>query len=143
MSEGAADEMEVLAAARTSVTYQGESLEIAPLPVGRIPLLVRELRPVVAALRSASAAEGVIEIDITPELVMDLVVDHSAALFEATALCIGRDRQFVERGDPAEFIALALKVVEVNRDFFTRQIMPLLGGLRDRIRGAGLMVSSS
>lgn len=143
MSEGTTDEMEVLAAASTSMNYQGEVLEIAPLSVGRIPLVVRELRPVVAALRSASAVEGTIEIDITPELVMDLVVDHSGALFGATALCVGRDREFVESGDAAEFIALALKVVEVNRDFFTRQITPLLGGLRDRIRGAGLTLSSS
>ena len=142
MNEGAADEMEVLVATSTSLSYRGEDVEISPLPVGRIPLVVRELRPVVAALRSASAVEGAIEFDITPELVMDLIVDHSGSLFAASALCIGRERDFVEGGDAAEFINLALKVVEVNRDFFTRQIMPLLGGLRARIPGAGPTRSS-
>lgn len=143
MSDGRADEMEVLAAASTSVQYQGEELVISPLAVGLIPSVVRELRPVVAGLRSAGSADLALEFEISPELVMDLITDHSGALFAATAICAGRDVEFVKKGDAAEFIGLVLKVVEVNRDFFTRQISPLLAGLRTRIPGVGPMPSSS
>lgn len=143
MSDTRADEMEVLAAASTSVQYQGEELVICPLAVGLIPSVVRELRPVVAGLRSAGSADLALEFEISTELVMDLITDHSGALFAATAICAGRDVEFVKKGDAAEFIGLVLKVVEVNRDFFTRQISPLLAGLRTRIPGVGPMPSSS
>lgn len=135
------DEMEVLAPASASVTLCGEVIEIARLPVGVIPLVVRELRPIIAALRGDSG--DVLELDITPELLMDLIVDHSEALFTAVSLCADRPVDHIKSSDPAEFIGVALKVVEVNRDFFTQKIAPLLGGLLQRFRGAGPTPSSS
>ncbi len=136
-----ADELAVLAPADTEVTFRGEQLRLTPIPVGDIPRLVRVLRPVMQAL--SIDASAVASIDITPDLVMQLVADHAPALFEAVALCSGKPASHIEGGDLAEFIALVLRVVEVNRDFFTRQVAPLLAGLLARVRGAGPMPSSS
>lgn len=141
MSAVTSDALEVLAPEGAVVTFRGEQLRIVPIPVGDIPRLVRVLRPVMQAL-SIDASE-VASIDITPDLVMQLVADHAPALFEAVALCSGKPASHIEGGDLAEFIALVLKVVEVNRDFFTRQVAPLLAGLLARVRGAGPMPSSS
>lgn len=141
MTVANADALEVLAPASTALQFRGEALSITPLPVGRIPELVRLLRPVLKGLNIDAADMAGIE--VTPDLVMELVVDHAPALFEAAALCSGQDRERIEGADLADFIALALKVVEVNRDFFIRQIAPLLAGLRGRVSGAGRTPSSS
>lgn len=141
MTQVATDALEVLAPASADVRFRGEVLTILPVSVGVIPQLVRLLRPVLASLDTNPADAAGIE--ITSDLVMELVVDHAPALFEATALCAGKPRGYIEGADPADFIALALKVVEVNRDFFIQRIAPLLGGLLAAVRGAGRTPSSS
>lgn len=141
MTPAVTDAVEVLAPASTDVNFRGQTLTIVPVPVGVIPQLVRLLRPVMQGLNVD--AGDVAGIDITADLVMGLIVDHAPALFEATALCTGTPQEYIEAGDPAEFIALVLKVVAVNRDFFIQRIVPLLGGLRAALHGAGPTPSSS
>lgn len=143
MSAVASDEMEVLAPASASVSYGDEVIAVQPMAIGVIPLVVRELRPVINAVRSGSGDVGALELEINAGLIMDLVVDHADALFTAVALCVGRPREEIVAGNPAEFVELTLKIVEVNRDFFTQRIAPLLGGLRNLFRGPGPIASSS
>ncbi len=126
-----ADDMEVLAPDSISVAFKGQSLVIHPLSIGIIPAVVRELRPVIASLREkAATTDGVFDVEVTPELIMDLVVDYSEPLFTATALCSGQPVDLIRSGDPAEFIELAMAVGRVNSDFFLRRIVPLLGDLK-------------
>lgn len=143
MSAVASDEMEVLAPASASVSYGDQVIAVQPMAIGVIPLVVRELRPVINAVRGSSGDVGALELEINAGLIMDLVVDHADALFAAVALCVARPREEIVAGNPAEFVELTLKIVEVNRDFFTQRIAPLLGGLRNLFRGPGPIASSS
>jgi hypothetical protein len=47
------------------------------------------------------------------------------------------DRATVSRGNPAEFLALAVAVFEVNRDFFVQTLAPLLAGLLQKAKASG------
>jgi hypothetical protein len=144
------DALDVLEPQAREVSYRGERLEIRPLTVGQLPRLVRTARPVLDALFAQQAlpempAEGATVDRDTLELLLDLVGDHGDAVFEAAALAVGRDAEWVAGGDPAEFAELATAVIEVNRDFFVRKLAPLLGG-RAAIpdaSGAGQTASSS
>lgn len=139
------DALEVLEATPHGVAYRGESVEVRPLPVGAIPKLVREARPVVEALLASSwlssESDELGAADVAGML--GLVEEHGEAVFKAVAIAVERDATWIGGADLAEFIALATKVVEVNRDFFIQRIVPLLGDLARTWRGAGPTASSS
>lgn len=154
MTAAAPDDLEVLAAASTSASYRGTQVCLEPVSIGRLPALVRVVRPMLAsaqAIATAPSAAGgdavaitdAMDIDITFDLLLGLIEDHADGLFEAVALLTGRDVEWIRGGDPAEFIELALAAVEVNRDFFTKRIAPLLGGRVKASLGVGQTPSSS
>jgi hypothetical protein len=129
------DELEVLAPAGASVMVGGRLVEIRPLTIGQLPKLVREARPVI---------DAVLELEEIPEedsadmvsLVLDLIENHAERVFAAAAICTGLPKEQVEGADLDEFVLLATKVVEVNRDFFVQRLGPLLAG-RAKANGAG------
>lgn len=127
------DALDVLEPQARSVSFRGEGLEIRPLTVGQLPRLVRVARPVIDALFSQHAApempnEGEPVDHDTLDLMLDLIGNHGDAVFQAAAIAIGREPEWVAEGDLAEFAELATAVIEVNRDFFVRKLAPLLGG---------------
>jgi hypothetical protein len=129
------DELDVLAPSGASVTVGGKPVDIRPLTIGQLPKLVREARPVI---------DAVLELEDLPEedsadmvaLVLDLIENHAERVFAAASICSGLPVQEVEAADLDEFVLLASKVVEVNRDFFVRKLGPLLAG-RAKANGAG------
>lgn len=137
------DDLEVLAPQGASVKFRGKDMEVLPIPVGALPKLVREARPLVDLLMSMELpADG----DDTALLafVMRLLEDHGERVFAAAAICTGEDQKWIEGADIAEFIELAVKVFEVNRDFFVQRLAPLLGVVRAvATTGAGPTPSSS
>lgn len=153
MTASPSDDLEVLAAASTSATYRGETVCLEPVSIGCLPALVRIVRPMLASAQAitaspaaadeADATGGGMGIEITFDLLFELIEDHADGLFEAVALLTGRDAEWIRGGDLAEFIELALAAVEVNRDFFTRRIAPLLGGRVKALLGGGPTQSSS
>ncbi|MGV8959203.1 MAG: hypothetical protein ACOH1V_02290 [Stenotrophomonas sp.] len=151
MTPTVADDMEVLVPASTAVTFRGEVVNLRPVPVGVIPPLVRVLRPMLDRARSLTSkgedgnapAAGLLDLDISIDLLMDLMDEHAQDLFEAVALLADRPTAWIEGGDLAEFIELAMGAIEVNRDFFTQRIAPLLAGRVKASLGAGPTPSSS
>lgn len=137
------DDVTVLAPASTVVPYQGAEITVAPLRVGIIPQVIRELRPILARLRPEGGAQGGFDLDIGMDLLLDLLEHNAANLFAAAALCTGRAQEEIEAGDAAELLALVMAIVGVNRDFFTQRIAPLLGDQSPPAAGAGAIPSSS
>lgn len=96
------------------VPFNGRDVAIAPLKVGKIPAIAR-------ALKGAN---------ITGEIdVLALLADHGDGLLEAVSIATGIDKIELEAADLDEFAALFRAVIEVNNDFFTRKILPILGGV--------------
>lgn len=141
-----ADDLDVLDPPGSSVAYRGEKIEILPLPVGTLPKLVREARPVIDFLLEMGELPGDDDESALMALVLNLIEQHGERVFVAAAICTGREQAWIEGGDTAEFIELAIKLFEVNRDFFVQRLAPLLAGWAGKARalsGAGPTPSNS
>ena len=133
--------LDVLEPEARAVQYQGERLEIGPLTIGMLPKFVRLARPVIDALIDADLAQ--LQDGEELDVLLDLVVDHGEASFAAAALVTAKPQAWIESGDPAEFVELATAIFEVNRDFFTRRLAPLLAGRAKPSTGTGATPSSA
>lgn len=130
------DALDAIAPADTPVQYRGERLEIQPLVVGAVPKIVRLARPVIDEVLKLEAIPDEQSGDMV-DLAMNLVDQHSDALFAAVALAIGKPREWVEGGDIGEFTDLCIALVKVNRDFFVRRLGPLLAERARARQGSG------
>lgn len=130
------DAMEAIAPTTSNVTFRGERLEIQPLTVGAVPKIVRLARPVIDAVLDLEALPDEHSGEMV-NLALDMIDKHGDALFQAVALAIGRDREFVEGGDIGDFVDLCKTLVEVNRDFFVRRLGPLLAERARARSGSG------
>lgn len=138
------DDLDVLDPAGSSITFRGESVEIRPIPVGALPKLVRTARPVIDRLVALEAIPEEGDDVAVAMLVLDLLEQHGECVFAAAAICTGRDQEWLEGGDVDEFVALAFRVFEVNRDFFVQRLAPLLARVvGGKTTGAGPTPSSS
>lgn len=141
-----ADDLDVLDPAGSSVPYRGETVEILPIPVGALPKLVRVARPVIDRLLDLEALPEEGDDGALVALMLNLVEHHGENVFAAAAICTGKPQDWLEGGDVDEFIVLAMRVFEVNRDFFVRRLAPLLAGLGGKVAamtGVGPTPSSS
>lgn len=143
MTPAVTSDVDVLAPASTSVQCQGEQVAVGPLTVGVIPKVIRELRPIIQRLRPVGSEGGMGDLEVSMGLVLDLLEHNAGNLFAAVGLCVGKAPEFVEACDPAELLQLVLAIVEVNRDFFTERLAPLLANVKLPALGAGAMPSSS
>lgn len=137
------DSLDVLEPRPIGVSYRGETLEIRPLTVGQLPKLVRAARPVIDAVLALDALPEEDNAGALVDLVLDLVEQHGESVLAAAAICSGKSEAWIEGGDTAEFIALAQKIFEVNRDFFVQRLGPLLAGRAEVEAGVGPTASSS
>jgi hypothetical protein len=112
--------------------------------VGAVPAIVRVARPIIDDLAGRDLlvdAEGGVDLDLGS--ILGFIGEHGDAIFEAASLATGIPAAELKEGDIGEFVVLVKEVVGVNRDFFTRTLMPLLAGLAKGRRGAGQTLSSS
>lgn len=138
------NDLDVLDPASTPVTFDGRSLALRPLKVGVVPAIVRVAKPIIEDLASRDlllGTDGGVDLDLGS--ILSFIGEHGDAIFEAVSLATGLPVEELQEGDIGEFVVLAKAVVGVNRDFFTRTLVPLLAGLARGSRGAGPTPSSS
>lgn len=138
------DELEVLEPEGSSVKYRGEAVEVRPLQVGQIPKLVRKAKGAVNVVLAMDHLPDTNDLGFI-DLLMDMAGTHGEELYEGVAICVGKDPTWIAGGELDEFVLLATRVFEVNRDFFVRRLVPLLGAARaaKETNGAGPTPSSS
>lgn len=105
------------------LSVAGESITVKPLKVGQLPTFLRAISPVMPHLSG--------DIDW-----LTVFGEHGGALLSAIAIAVGKPRDWVDDLNPDEAVLLAAKVIEVNADFFTRNVMPKLSGLFAQIEHA-------
>lgn len=120
------DALEVLEPAGSSVVFRGEAVEVKPLTVGKVPAIVRLARPALGALMTVQSLQGDINGQQFVDVLVGLVAEHGDAITHAVALAVDLPPDKVANADIDEFVVLATKVFEVNRDFFARRLAPLL-----------------
>lgn len=128
-------ELTQLATRRRTLTVGGETLEIAPIQVGRIPDFVTALQRMDVAMDG----DG---IDV-----MRLVMEHTGTMIEAAALATDRDVTWLARLPADDFTDVALAVLEINADFFVRRfltgVQEVVRNLTEAMQRAGSTVSST
>ncbi len=136
--------VDVLAPAGSSVVFAGGTVDILPVPAGKIPLLIRTARPLLQALLEKNVLTGSDdELDVDLAQIVDLLGDHGDALFEALAIATAVPSATLQAAGLDEVVRLAQTTLRVNRDFFTKSVAPLLAGMAQRLPGAGPTPSSS
>ncbi|MFC6349814.1 hypothetical protein H7691_06740 [Stenotrophomonas sp. CW117] len=140
----ASDDVEVLAPASTSVPFAGSGVEISPIRAGAIPGLIRTARPLLQALLDDNVllGEGA-ELDVDLGQLLTLVGDHGDAFFQALAIATGIPEPALRDAGLDDVLRVAQVCIRVNRDFFTRNVAPLLAGLAKPTPGVGATPSSS
>jgi len=117
------DELAELLAEPQGLEIAGEWLDIGPLVVREIPPFSRALRPLLPRLNAVLAGgEGV-----TAEVLFDLLAEGEH-LVEAVAIAVRKPATWVGGLAADDFLALVLKVLEVNADFFAQRLAPALAG---------------
>ena len=137
-------DIDVLAPASTSVAFAGQLVEILPIPAGRIPALIRTARPVIQALIASNVLTGEgDELDIDVMQIVDLMGDHGEQFFAALSIASGVSVAEVEAANLDDVVRLTQTCLRVNRDFFTKNVVPLLAGMARQLPGVGPTPSSS
>lgn len=99
------------------ITVAGEVLTLKPLRIGQLPAFVRTISPVITSVS-------------TPPIDwLQLLGDHGDAVLAALAIALDRPRAWVEQLEAGDALWLISQVIEVNADFFTRQVLPQLDRL--------------
>jgi len=125
------DDLETLADEGVELEIAGKKLHLRPLRVRQIPAVSRALAPLASADMDWKSDDPVTWL---PLLAMG---DH---LIEAVAAATDQPMEWVGELQPVEFTRLLAACLEVNGDFFRRQVEPTLdtvNGLMDKIGMAG------
>lgn len=116
------NELSVLVGLPEEMHVGGEILALKPLKIGQIPPFLRAISPVMAQLAGP-------HIDW-----LAVFGQRGEDLLSAIAIAIGKPRAWVDDLPPDEAVLLAARVIEVNADFFTRQVLPKLDALFSQAR---------
>jgi len=118
------------------ITLNGETIEIKPFPFGKIPKVIKQASHLIQIVMSLP--EGLIteEGDINLEdpataIVLASMMEHGGGvIFEILAIAANKPLVWVEELQPDEGILLLVKVWEINKDFFTKRLGPMLQQLK-------------
>ncbi len=144
MSSVMDDSVEVLAPASTTVRFGSTEVSISPIRAGAIPALVRTAGPLFYALMADNMLVGDgDEVDIDLPKLLGMVADHGDAFFDALALVSGVPAGELKDAQLDDVLRLAQVCGRVNRDFFMKSVVPLLGGMARQLPGVGATQSSS
>jgi len=110
----AMSDLDTLIPQSVELVIDGEPLAIKPLKVGQMPAFLRAISPVMHQITAT-------DIDW-----LALFGERGEDLLSAISIAVGKPRGWVDDLAADEAIVLAAKVIEVNADFFTRQVIPKL-----------------
>lgn len=109
-----------------------ETLVVRPFSFGDFPKVIKLIADFAELFMNApelkaSVEDGNIAIDgKTVEFIVELLEKGGDNVFSMISLSSGLDMQEVKALDPATGIELAYMVYEVNRDFFTKRLLPVV-----------------
>lgn len=107
----------------TSIDINGETLEIRPVTMGRIPGVLREIGHLMPLFQADE-----------PDIPL-ILMQGGEGLTRAAALLADMPLSWVESLNLAQMADLVGVLLEVNLDFFTRQVAPAMQRLQNRMTG--------
>jgi hypothetical protein len=125
------NQLEDLIVPESKIELGGETLTVTPIRAGKLPALIRAVRPIMPYLAQE-------QIDF-----MALIDEGGEHLLDAVALALGKPRAFVDALDAAELIRAARCMIEVNVDFFIHRLLPEVAAAAQKIQDLRGRISSS
>lgn len=114
----AGEDLDILDPQPGVVQFRGERLEVRPLTIGKLPSFSRLVRPIVAEFLNGKHPAWEADDNV---MVVELLELHGEGILQAAAIATDKPVEFIEgNSNSVELLALAYKIVEVNRDFFIR-----------------------
>jgi hypothetical protein len=96
------------------------------IPSSITPVKVRDLPAFLAAVEPIAR-------DLANGDILAALARNASAVITATAIGAGVDRKWLEEQNADVLVDLALRVLEVNTDFFVRLVLPKLTEAAERI----------
>jgi hypothetical protein len=112
-------DLEIFCPTPREITIRGEVLGVLPLTMKQIPSFSKAIEPAMLVLFGGDwklAAQ-----------------DHGDAMQKAISIALGKPLDWVGNLYANEFLALCELVLEVNLDFFGRQVQPVVARLNQQI----------
>lgn len=97
-----------------NINVEGLEINIKPLTIGQFPKIAKLLK----GIKFQDA-----KVD-SMEFWIDLIADHGDNIFEMVAVASGQKKELITCLQFQNFVKVAIHVIKVNADFFTRQVMP-------------------
>lgn len=93
--------------------------DIQPVKVKDLPAFIAAIEPIARELMAGD--------------ILAALAKHADRVITATAIGAGVERVWLEEQSPDVLVELAAQVVEVNADFFVRQVIPRITAAAERI----------
>lgn len=110
----------------------GETLVLAPFAFGKITKVLKHATTIITMISSlpenAFDAEGKLNLE-DPSVTVILMIQMAEGgdvLLDLMSLATDKPRAWIEALNPEEGIRLLMKIWEVNHDFFTQRLAPLM-----------------
>lgn len=123
------DDLDVIAPAATSATFNGREIQIKPLKVGQLPAFARAIKPLGGAIEAI--ATGTAALDVA--MLLGMIGDHGESVIEAVAVATGLSRDEINDATPDQLVELVVVVLKVNADFFKGRLTPAILAAVNRV----------
>lgn len=108
---------------------QAQAIHITPVKVKDLPAFLNAVEPVARDLAGGD--------------IITALSHHAEDVIAATAIGAGVPRAELEEATPDVLVLLATRVMEVNADFFVRQVLPLMTAAAKKIGSISTPSSTS
>jgi len=114
------DSLEKIAPIPVRLDVAGERLSLTPIKTKELPALMKTIMPVFEEVAAGD--------------IIGAIMANADAAIESTAICIRKDRAWLDDLELDDLVRVAGAAMEVNFDFFASAILPVLTVVVERIK---------
>jgi len=125
-------DLKILLPEQEITVNETEVLTIKPFTFGKLPKVIKQAGAIINMFSSLPVSvfdeEGELKLDDPAVLIIltTHMADGGENLIDILCLGTGKSKEWVEDLSAGDGILLLMKVWEINKDFFTRQLLPKL-----------------
>ena len=119
------DQLDILFPGTTQVVVNEETINLAPFKFGQINKVIKVATPLFGLLKTQVDLSKT-ESEVGAQVIELILVNGGDALIDIICIATNKSTQWVEDLDNDKVIELLVGIVEVNKDFFIKKVLPLI-----------------
>jgi hypothetical protein len=127
-------DMDAMIPLEESVTINGEKIVVERIKVKQLNLILQSVAPIISVLRSS--IRNIKSKEEIRDALTTIILSNPTELLAVIGICINRPVEWIESLEIDELLELAIKVIEVNLDFFTLRVLPAVLRALGRVKEA-------